>query len=142
MSNIYRAGVEAFKNKELDWDTDTIKTMAVKTGYSVDVDAHEDLADVSASRYVGTTDVLLASRTIETAAGNIVRLKAGTTTFPSVVLDGVNDIIGFIIYNDTGSPATSKLIAYVTLTVDVTPDGNNVDFIPNATDGIAKYTGT
>lgn len=140
MSNAYRAGLAAFANKEIDFDTDTIKAMAVKTGYSFDGDAHVYLSDVSASRYVGTTDQTLAGRAITTQAGRIVELDSTGCTWSSVTLDGGNNIIGVIVYHDTGVAGTSKLLAYDTLVAPVTPDGNNVVYTPAST-GIIKFTG-
>ena len=55
-SGAYARGLEQFAAGGIDWDADLIKVMSMKTGYSLNKETHEYADDVSASRYVGTTD--------------------------------------------------------------------------------------
>jgi len=139
-SGVYAKGLEQILNGDLDWGTTTVKVMAVKTGYTLDKEAHEFLDDVSASRYTDVTDVELAGESVgRDTVNNWVELNATTTTFPSVALSGADDIIGFIIYIEVGAESADILLFYDDIAVDVTPDGNNVNYNPNAS-GIAYFT--
>lgn len=138
-SGAYAKGIEQFLAGALDWDAQTINVMAVKTGYSLDKEAHEFYDDVSASKYVGTTDQALGSKTntIDTT-NNRVEIGGGSVTYTSVALDGANAVIAFLVYRDTGTPGTSPLIAYDD-TADITPNGGNITYTPNA-EGILQFS--
>lgn len=143
MSTAYRKGLNAFTNKEIDWDTDTIKAMLIAPTYTPNFDTHEDLADVpSGDRYgVGPeAPVTIPGRSIVDVAGQIVELRGTAVTFPSVALEGGQDVVSILIYFDSGAEATSTLLALDTLVADVTPDGNNIVWTPAAT-GIVKLDG-
>jgi hypothetical protein len=138
-SLVYTKGLEQMASGTFDWVNDTIKVMAVKTGHVPNAETHEDLADVSADRYVGTTDQTLSNKTVtEDDANN--RVELGDTvgvTYASLAQDASNLIIGYIIYYDSTVAATSWLIAYDDAN-DITPDGNNVNYVPNA-QGILQF---
>ena len=137
-SGAYSKGIEQFLAGSLDWDADTIKVMAVKTGYTLNKETHEFLDDVSASRYTGTTDQTLGSKTNTIDTGNNrVELGGGAVTFSSLAISGSDDVIGFIIYKDTGVASTSPLIAFDDPT-DVTPNGGDVTYTPNS-EGIVQF---
>ena len=108
----YNAGKVALINGGIDLDTDTIKLALVTSSYTPDIDLHEDFADIT-NEVVGTGYV---------AGGQALTTK-------SVVVDNTNDLAKFdaddvtwgtstitaragILYKDTGTPATSTLIAY------------------------------
>ena len=143
MSTAYRAGLAAFANKEIDWDTDDIRVILISPDYTLDADAHEDLADIVAGDRYGAgpeAAVNLAGRAISTVAGVIVELDATLTTFPSVALHEAQNVVAIVGYFHTGVESTSTLLFHDSLSAPVTPDGNNIDYTPAAT-GCIKFDG-
>ena len=139
-SGVFAKGLEQILNGDLDWGTTSVFVMAVKTGFTLNKETQEFLDDVSASRYTGVDDVALAGESVgRDTVNDWVELNATTTTFPSVTLSGADDIIGFIIYIEVGAESADILLFYDDIAVDVTPDGNNVNYNPNAS-GIAYFT--
>ena len=72
-SGAYAQGITAALAGDLDWDGDTIKVLAVSTGYTLDKETHQHLDDVSSNRYSGTTDQTLGSKsnTVDTANNRV-----------------------------------------------------------------------
>lgn len=139
-SGAYSKGIEQALAGNIDWDANTIKVMAVKTGYSLDKESHSFLSDVSASRYTGTTDQTLSNKTntIDTTNNRVEIGDSVGVTYSAVSLDGSNNVIGFIIYKDTGVASTSPLLAYDD-TADVIPNGGDISYVPNA-EGIVQFS--
>lgn len=103
---MYDKGREAFGNAGINWLSDTIKAMLIDTGsYTVDLATDDFLADVPGGARVGTP-VTLAGKT--NVAGV---LDANDISFTG--LTGAPSIEALILYKDTGSDATSQLIAYI-----------------------------
>jgi len=138
-SLVFTKGLLEMAQGVWDWQNDTIKVMAMKTGYTPDAEADEYADDVSADRYVGTTDQVLGNKTeVEDDSNDRVELGDSVgVTYASLAQDAANLIIGYVIYHDTGTPATSPLIAFDDAN-DITPDGNNVNYVPNA-EGILQF---
>lgn len=121
MSNaLYATGRNAFALGDIDWVNDTIKAILVDVAdYTVDLAAHDFLNDVPAAARVA-----VAALANKSAAAGVC--DADDTTFTSVAGDQSEAIV---IYKDTGTEATSQLIAYIdvaTAGLPVTPDGTNI----------------
>jgi len=117
---LYDTGRAAFLLGDIAWDTDNIKVILVDTAdYTVNLSTHDFLDDVPGGAIVATSGNL-ASKT--TTAGVA---DAANVTFSSVSGDQCEALI---IYKDTGSSATSQLIAYIdTATgLPVTPNGGDI----------------
>jgi len=108
-------------------DSDTIKVALVTSSYSPDIDTHENFDDI-------TNEV---SGTGYTAGGAALANKAVTkdTTDDEGVFDA-DDLTwssasitarGAILYKDTGTPATSQLLAYIDFAEDKSASGG--DFV-------------
>jgi hypothetical protein len=126
-------------NKEIDYDTDTIKVMLCTSAYMPDQDAHV-YKDVSVTgEVVGTGytagGATLASKTITyTAATNIVALDAADVTWAASTITARYAVI----YDD--SPASSKpLLAYVDFGTDQSSNNGNFTITWDAS-GILKIT--
>jgi hypothetical protein len=126
-------------NKEIDYDTDTIKVMLCTSAYVPDQDAHV-YKDVSVTgEVVGTgytaSGATLASKTITyTAATNIVALDAADVTWAASTITARYAVI----YDD--SPASSKpLLAYVDFGTDQSSNNGNFTITWDAA-GILKIT--
>lgn len=131
-----RSNAGAF-NKEIDFDTDTIK-VALLTGYTPDQDAHDFFNDVSASQITGTGytagGATLGTKTVGTS-GKVFTIDAADTTWSSSTLSATHAVI----YVDTGNAATSRLIACINFGGTVSSTAGNFTIQWNAS-GIATFT--
>ncbi len=117
---LYGKGREKFLNADIDWAADNIKVVLVDVAdYTVSIDTHEFLSDVASGGRVATSGNL-ASKTSTLGVAD-----AADVTFSAVTGDQSEALV---IYKDTGSAATSPLIAYIdTATgLPVTPNGADI----------------
>jgi len=128
---LYGKGREAFANKAIDWDTDTIKVALVDTGvYTVSIDVHDFLDDVSG--IIGTAQVIAN-------ATNVLGVCDGD----DVTFTGVSGatVEALVIYRDSGTASTSELIAFMDTGtgLPVTPNGGDITITwDNGADKIFK----
>ncbi|MCB9415409.1 MAG: hypothetical protein H6526_08995 [Actinobacteria bacterium] len=101
--------VKAF-NKELDFDTDTIK-VALLSGYTPS-QAHNYFDDVSADEISGTGytagGATLGSKTL-VSSGGVATFDAADTSWSSSTLSATHAVV----YLSTGTASTSPLLCYV-----------------------------
>jgi hypothetical protein len=117
---LFDKGRQRFLEAQLNWGTDTIKAVLVDTGsYTPNLSAHEFLSDVSGGARIATSGAFAGKTSTGGAA------DANDITFTSVSGASIEAII---IYKDTGSDATSPLIAYIdTATgLPITPNGGDI----------------
>lgn len=117
---IYDFGREGFGNAAVNWPSDTIKAILVDTGAYTFSQAHDFLDDVPSGARIAT--VTLASKT--NALGV---MDAADATFSAVTGASVEAIV---IYKDTGTEATSRLLLYIDTVssgLPVTPNGGNIN---------------
>lgn len=147
MANLmFNAGKQmllAGSSAEIDFIVNTIKAMAVGSGFVPDADnvfidagGANDAVD---HRTASTTDQTLATKVIGVDnGGDFAYLDADDVTYNSVSAGPA--IEGIVIYKDTGTPTTSRMICY--LDISVTPNGGNItiQFATPANGGIAKMT--
>lgn len=105
-------------NPSVDLDTDTIKVALVTASYSANMSTDQYYSSVSAN-VVGTPGTL-ASKTITNGV-----FDAADLTFTAVSGSQVTQIV---IYKDTGSGASSPLIARIDAAtgLPVTPNGGDI----------------
>lgn len=111
---------QRFLEAQINWMTDTIKVVLVSTSaYMPQTAVHQYLADVPISSRIAGPVTLTAKATTGGAA------DAADCTFTSVSGATINAIV---IYKDTGTEATSPLIAYIdTATgLPITPNGGDI----------------
>ena len=108
----------------VSWGTgsggDTIKAVLVDTGaYTLNAATHQFLSDVPAGARISTSPAFNGKTVVAGVA------DANDITFPAVV--GPN-CEALVIIKDTGSPATSPVIAYIDSAtgLPVTPNGGDV----------------
>jgi len=102
---LYDLGRESFLKGEIAYGTDDIKAVLVDTAlYTVDLAAHQFLSSVAVGARIATSPNF-ASKT--TAAGVA---DAADILFTAVTGATVEALV---IYRDTGTPGTSRLIAYI-----------------------------
>jgi hypothetical protein len=117
---LYDKGREAFLSGTISWSSDNIKCVLVDAAdYTVNTATHQFLSDVASGGRVATSSNL-ASKTVTAGVAD-----AADVTFSAVTGDQSEALV---IYKDTGSAATSPLIAYIdTATgLPVTPNGADI----------------
>ena len=111
---------QRFLEAQINWMTDTVKVILVSTSaYTPQTAVHQYLADIPVSARIAGPVTLTAKATTGGAA------DAADCTFTSVSGATINAIV---IYKDTGTEATSPLIAYIdTATgLPITPHGGDI----------------
>ena len=111
---------QRFLESQINWMTDTVKVILVSTSaYTPQTAVHQYLADIPLSARIAGPVALTAKATTGGAA------DAADCTFTSVSGATINAIV---IYKDTGTEATSPLIAYIdTATgLPITPNGGDI----------------
>lgn len=122
MSNaLYGKGRQKFLEGGIAWLSDNIKAVLVDAAdYTVSINTHEFLSDITAGGRVAT------SGNMGTKSSTLGTADVADFTFTAVTGDP-SEIVVF--YKDTGSAATSPLIAYIdTATgLPVTPNGGDIN---------------
>lgn len=111
---------QRFLEAQINWDTDTIKCLLVDTAaWTPNPTTHEFLADVSLSARIAGPVTLTSKSTLGGAA------DAADVTFTAVSGPSIEAII---VYKDTGTEASSPLIAVIdTATgLPITPNGGDI----------------
>lgn len=119
-NTLYDAARQRFLEAQLNWLTDTVKVLLVDTGaYTPQTAVHQYLADIPISARIAGP-VTLTSKTTSGGAAD-----AADVTFTSVTGPSIEAIV---IYKDSGTEATSPLIAYIdTATgLPITPNGGDI----------------
>ena len=121
-NKLYPLGKEGFLAGDIDWDANAIKIRLLDNTYVYSA-AHQFLSDTTGEV---ATSANLGSKTVTNGAAD-----AADFTFSAV---SGNQVTQFIIYADTGTPTTSRLIAHFdTATgLPVTPNGGDIDFTIDA----------
>jgi hypothetical protein len=132
-SLLYNSFKRDIMNGSIDMDTDTLKLALLTNAYTANVDTHDNFDDVSGSEVSGTG---------YTAGGTALTSKAVTvdTTDDEGVFDA-DDVTWStstitaryaVLYKDTGTPSTSKLIALYDFGSDKVSSAGNFTFQANA----------
>lgn len=100
-------------NKEIDFNTDTIKLALYTSGYTPDQDVHDYFNDVTnevatAGGYVAGGKTVTNCTMTYTAGTNVVKMDADDVTWSASTITAR----GAVLYADTGNTSTSALIAY------------------------------
>jgi hypothetical protein len=127
-------------NKEVDFDTDTIKVALVSSSYTPDQDAHDYFNDVSTYEVSGTGYTAggntLGSKTATyDSATNVIVLDAADTTWSSSTITARYAVV----YDSTGTASTSPLIGYVDFGSDQSSTNGNFTITWDST-GIVRIT--
>lgn len=120
-SALYDKGRESFLKGEISWNSDNIKVALVDTGtYTVAISSHQYFSSVTG--VVATSGNLTGKTTTN-----------GVADASDVVLTSVSGVTceALVIYQDTGTPSTSRLIAYIDSAtgLPVTPNGSDLTIV-------------
>ncbi|MEG2265933.1 MAG: hypothetical protein RR932_06345 [Acinetobacter sp.] len=119
-NTLYDFARQRFLEAQINWMTDTIKVILVDTGaYTPQTAVHQYLADIPISARIAGPVTLTSKSTAGGAA------DAADCTFTSVTGASIESIV---IYSDSGTEATSPLLAYIdTATgLPITPNGGDI----------------
>jgi len=139
-SKLYGSFLVKALNKEIDWDTDTIKVALLTSSYTPDQDAHDYFNDVSSAEVSGTGytagGATLASKSISyDNATNVIMLDAADTSWSSSTITARYAVV----YDSTGTASTSALIGYVDFSSDQSSTSGTFTITWDST-GIARIT--
>ena len=140
-SKLYGNFVVKSFNKEIDWDSDTIKVALITNAYTPDQDAHDYYDDVVANEVSGTGYTAggntLANKTnTYKSATNVIVLDADDTTWASSTITARYAVI----YDATpATNATRPLIGFVDFGSDQSSSNGNFTITWDAT-GIVRVT--
>ena len=132
--------VKAF-NKEIDWDSDTIKVALLTNAYTPNQDGHDYFDDVVTHQVTGTGYTsggnTLANKTnTYDSATNVIKLDADDTTWASSTITARYAVI----YDATpATDATRPLIGYVDFGSDQSSSNGNFTITWDST-GIVRVT--
>ena len=140
-SKLYGQFLAKALNKEVDWDSDTIKVALVSSSYTPNQDTHTYWSDVVSNEVTGTGyttgGATLASKTVTyDASGNVIILDAADTTWATSTITARYAVV----YDDSGSSnATKALIGYVDFGSDQSSTNGNFTITWDGT-GIVRIT--
>lgn len=122
-NSLYDSARESFLNADIDWSVDTIK-VALVSGYTPDTTTHDFLDDVTGVGG-GTIAATSAALSSKTATDGI----ADATDITFTAVGAGPSCAHLVIYKDTGSAATSNLIAVIdsATNLPVTPNGGDIN---------------
>lgn len=140
-SKLYGNFLKQALNKEIDWDSDTIKVALLSSSYTPNQDTHDYLDDVSSYEVTGTGyttgGITLASKTSTyDGTNNVIILDAADVTWSSSTITARYAVV----YDDSGANAASKpLIGYVDFGSDQSSTNGNFTITWDST-GIVRIT--
>lgn len=108
----YGLAQQSLANKEIDWDTDTIKVMLCSSSYTPNQDTHRYKSDVT-NEITGTGytagGTTLTSKTVTySSSGHTVTLSAASPSWTTASFTARYAVF----YSSTGTDSTSALIGY------------------------------
>lgn len=129
-------------NKEVDFNSDTIKLMLTSSSYTPDVDTHQYKSSVT-NEVTGTNwaagGVTLANCTFDIdTANNRVRMFADDVSNASTTLTGAR--IAVLYDASPASDATRPLIGYVDFGADLSPNAGTLTIDFDGTNGFGRIT--
>ena len=125
----FRNGVLGSHATRVDLDADTIKAVLIDHGTDTPAPTTDDFYDDISAGLVGALSSALTNKTIGTVAAGV--FDADNVTFTAVSGNSVESVN---LLKDTGSAATSNLIAYwdTGTGLPVTPNGGDITVTWNA----------
>lgn len=131
-NTLYNVARSQFLEAQINWDTDDIKVLLIKTAEYSFTASHQTLADVAAVARVGTAQTLVTSVTTDGAA------DADDVTFPAV--PSGNQIGAILIYKQDagGTDNDTVLMAWLDTATGLPITSNGGDIIITWDNGINR----
>lgn len=124
-SLVYNGTKEALLNGNFDFGSDDLKVVLVTDGYTPDIDADEFLDDISSE--VSGTGYSSGGKSLANVsvgrddANDRAYLDADNLTWPLATFTAR----AAVVYQNTGTPSTSRLLAYVDFDEDKISSGQD-----------------
>lgn len=140
-SKLYGNFLAKALNKEVDWDSDTIKVALLTSSYTPNQDTHDYFDDVSSYEVTGTGysagGATLGSKTVSyDSTNNVIVLDAADSTWSSSTITARYAVV----YDASGgSAAANALIGYVDFGSDQSSTNGNFTITWDST-GIVRIT--
>jgi hypothetical protein len=141
-SKLYGQFISKALNKEVDWDSDTIKVALLTNSYTPNQDTHDYFDDVASFEVSGATGYTASGLTLTNKTNtyngttNVIVLDADDVTWTSSTITARYAVI----YNATPSTnATRPLVGYVDFGSDQSSSNGNFTITWDAT-GIVRVT--
>lgn len=113
-AKVYGKALQAIVNKEVDFDSDTIKVALCTSSYTPNQDTHDYYDDLTNELTDGSYTAggeTLASKTVTYDSGtNTVTLDCADVTFSALTSTGIRYAV---FYGDSGTDSTSPLLCYM-----------------------------
>lgn len=103
-SALYDPGREGFLDGSIDWDTDDIRVMLVKSTYTFSA-AHKFVSDLTPGTNDNGRSVALSTKTVTNGVAD-----AADSSLVATAAAACNALA---VFKHTGSDATARLIAYI-----------------------------
>ena len=116
---LYDTGRNAFLRGDLSWNSHTFKVVLLSSSYTVNLASHQYLTSIPGGARKAT------SISITTSLPGAGIAAASDISFTSVTGSQVTQ---FVIYRDTGTEATSQLVAFfdTATNLPITPNGGDI----------------
>lgn len=118
---LYDKAREGFLSGLINYSSDNIKVVLVDTGlYTANLATDQYLSDIPSGARVATSSNL-ASKTVTNGVAD-----AADVTFPAVTGASIEAVV---VYKDTGTPSSSRLICYIdsgSSGIPITPNGGDI----------------
>ena len=138
-AKLYGNSILKMLNKEIDFDSDTIKVMLCTNSYTPDQDTHEHkdnvTNEVSGPGYTAGGATLSNKSVSYTAGTNVAKFDADDVSWSSSTITARYAVI----YDSTGVDSTSPLIGYVDFGQDISTSNGTFQIIWDAA-GIFTFT--
>lgn len=141
-SRLYNQGALKLLDRTVDYASDNIAVLLVDNTYSFDV-SHEFVDDLSGEAVndtgSGYARIALEGKDISlNASANAVVFDSNDVSYTAI--STTNTLAGAVLYKDTGSDATSDLVAFIDF-ADLSTNGSDVDLQINA-NGLFRVNNT
>lgn len=135
-STIYPQGLKVFLETVRHLEEAQMKVVLVDGTVTYNV-AHDFYDDISAGVVDGTAPIALTNPLV-TVASNVLKFDADDTGLTWSSVSDANNVGAAIVFNDTGTPSTSPIVAFLDA-ADLTTNGSDVTLTFNAS-GIFTIT--
>lgn len=139
-AKLYGLALKSFANREIDWDSDTIKVMLCTSSYTPSQDTHQYKSDITAevtgTGYTAGGATLTGCTSTYNAGTNTLTLDAGDVSWPNSTI-----VARYAVIYDASpaSDATRPLIGYVDFDQNISTTAGTFSIVWDAA-GIVTLT--